>query len=183
MKTIKKYCLQSLFVCLFVGLSPSLSAQKFGYVDSEFILRKLPAYQIAMKKIDSLAQRWEADISAQFAEITALEQQLNSELVLLTEEMIEDRKHQIRKKKEEAEAYKEKIFGYEGLFFLKERELLEPLQDELYEGLEKICTKEGVQLLLDKAHPGILYTNPIHDYTEYVLEELGLSEKKSITEK
>ena len=181
---LKYFSVRLFFVCLCLSMSASaLWAQKFGYVDSEYILRKMPVYQVAMSKIDSLAQRWEADINTKFAAVTELEDQLSRELVLLTEEMIEDRKYQIKKQKEEAESYKEKIFGYEGLFFLKERELLEPLQDELYVALEKICTQEGIQLLLDKAHPGILYTNPIHDYTEYVLEALGLSEKKSITEK
>ena len=171
------------YLCIYLGTVTSLWAQKFGYIDSEYVLRKMPAYQAAMKQIDSLAKSWESSIQAKFSSIQEMEGSLNKELVLLTEEMIEDRRYQIKKKKQEVEEHKEKIFGYEGLFFLKENELLEPLQDELYKALDKVCQVHDIQLLLDKAHPGILYTNPIHDYTEYVLERLGLSEEKSLTEK
>ena len=170
-------------LCLYFGIVTSLWAQKFGYIDSEYVLRKMPAYQLAMQQIDSLVKSWEASIQAKFSSTKEMEAALNKELVLLTEEMIEDRQYQIKKKKQEAEEHKEKIFGYEGLFFLKENELLEPLQDELYKALDKVCQVHDIQLLLDKAHPGILYTNPIHDYTEYVLETLGLSEEKPVTEK
>ncbi len=155
-----------------------LQAQKFGYIDSEYILRQLPAYNEAIQKIDSLAKTWEKEVKAEFKKIDALQAALKSEEVLLTEAMIADRQYKIDAKLKEAEAYREEIFGYEGLFFLKEKEWLEPLQEELYKTVEKVSEKHRLQLILDKAHPGILYIHPIHDYTEYVMEALGLSQKK-----
>ena len=160
-----------------------LSAQKFGYIDSEYVMQQMPLYRSSLAKIDSLAKAWEAQIKEEFKAVEDKEAKLSREEVLLTEEMIEDRQYKIDERRRKAEAHKEEIFGYEGLYFLKEKELLEPLQDELYKAIEKVGKKQRVQLMLDKAHPGILYVNPVHDYTEYVLEALGLSQTKSTDQK
>ena len=182
--TCKKATRLRLFsvTCLLVLVLP-LRAQKFGYIDSEYVLRQMPTYTEALSKIDSLAKAWEAEMKAEFKAVEEMEAQLSKEEVLLTEDMIEDRRYKINAMHLEAEAHKEEIFGYEGLYFLKEKELLEPLQDELYKAIEKVCKKHRLQLMLDKAHPGILYINPVHDYTEYVLEVLGLAQTKPTTEK
>ena len=164
-------------------LANQLYAQKFGYIDSEYVMRQMPTYRTALSRIDSLAKAWESKIKAELKATEEEEAKLSREEVLLTEEMIEDRRYKIDSRRREAEAQKEEIFGYEGLYFLKEKELLEPLQDELYKAIEEVSKKHRIQLMLDKAHPGILYVNPVHDYTEYILERLGLSQTKPTTQK
>ena len=159
-----------------------LQAQKFGYIDSEYILRQLPDYKESMRSIDSLAKTWEKDVKQQLAEVDKMDAQLKSEEVLLTEEMMSDRRHIIVEKYKEVEANREAIFGYDGLFFLKEKELLEPLQEKLYQAVKKVTKKHRLQLILDKSHPGIIYINPVHDYSEYVMEALGVSQTKNVHE-
>ena len=76
--------------------------------------------------------------------------------------------------------YQQKVFGFEGLYFLKKKELIEPIQDIIFESIEKIAKKNRLQIVFDKSsEPILLYTNPIHDYTDYVLEDLGLNKKNN----
>ena len=150
-------------------------AQKYGYIDSEYILRKMPAYAVAMAQIDSLAGVWQKELQAKYEVIQELKINLQQEKVLLTEAMIEERSYQIEQKRKDVEKSREEIFGYEGRFFLKEKELIEPLQDELRKAMMKVVERLRIHIILDKAYPGVLYINPIHDYTEYVMEELGLA--------
>ena len=164
---VKKGMLYVVCFCL----ADALVAQKTGYIDSEYILRNMPAYAAALQKIDSLAKSWESDIEHKFREVEHLEEALENEQVLLTEAMIEERKYTIHEKRKEIEAYKEKIFGYEGLFFLREQELLEVPQEVLYEAIEIVSKKHKLQFMLDKTYPGLLYTEPIHDYTEYSIRD------------
>ena len=99
------------------------------------------------------------------------------EEVLMTKEMKADRIVEIDKKREEAKKYQNKIFGYEGLLFLKRQELIKPVQDELYEAVEKVSKKKKIQIMFDKSGDMVMiYMNPQHDYTDFVLIELGLKE-------
>jgi len=95
----------------------------------------------------------------------------------LTEEMLDEREIKIENKLKEAIEYQHKIFGPEGLFFLKKKELIKPKLDKIFEAVEIVCKKHKLDYLMDKSSDLVLvYTNPIHDYTDYVLEELGLGD-------
>lgn len=77
------------------------------------------------------------------------------------------------------ENYKKKVFGFEGLIFLKRNELIKPIQEKVYIAVEKVCKKKQIQIMFDKSSELIMvYTDPKHDYTDYVLDELGLGDKK-----
>ena len=80
----------------------------------------------------------------------------------------------------EIKNYQQKVFGFEGLYFLKKKELIQPIQDVLFESIEKVAKKNRLQIIFDKSsEPVLLYTNPIHDYTDYVLEDLGVTKKNN----
>ena len=160
---------------------PTLSeAQKFGYVNSEFILKNMKAYSEAMNDIDLLSKAWEKEISDMYIEMEKKEINLKNEEILLTKDMYNERRGLLDKEWISIREYQQKVFGFEGLYFLKKKELIEPIQDIIFESVEKIAKKNRLQIVFDKSsEPILLYTNPIHDYTDYVLEDLGLNKKNN----
>lgn len=153
-------------------------AQRFGYVDTEFILQKMPEFQQAQQDIDKLSMEWQADIQNRHKEIEGMYNALQAEEVLLTKEMKDERLSEIRQKENEVKEYHKKVFGFEGLLFLKKKELIKPVQDQVFEAVEKVAKEHKLQIVFDKAGDIVMiYTDPIHDYTDYVLEELGLGDQ------
>ena len=154
--------------------------QKFGYVNSEFILKNMKEYSEAMNDIDLLSKAWEKEISDMYIEIEKKEISLKNEEILLTKDMYNERRGLLDKEWVSIREYQQKVFGFEGLYFLKKKELIEPIQDIIFESIEKIAKKNRLQIIFDKSsEPILLYTNPIHDYTDYVLEDLGLNKKNN----
>ena len=160
---------------------PTLSeAQKFGYVNSEFILKNMKEYSEAINDIDLLSKAWEKEISDMYIEMEKKEISLKNEEILLTKDMYNERRGVLDKEWVSIREYQQKVFGFEGLYFLKKKELIEPIQDIIFESVEKIAKKNRLQIVFDKSsEPILLYTNPIHDYTDYVLEDLGLNKKNN----
>lgn len=153
-------------------------AQKIGHFSSDFVVKQMPSYVQAQNEIDQLSIGWMEEIKNKYIEIGRLENELEAEKVLLTEELINERETGIEMKLKEAVDYQYKIFGHEGLFFLKKQELIKPELDKVFEAAERVCKSHNLDYLLDKSGELVLvYTNPVHDYTDYVLEELGLGEK------
>ncbi len=161
---------------LALGIVP-LSAQKFGYIDSDFILSKIPEYQKAQDEIDRLSASWQKEIEEMQKNISGMYIAFEAEQVLLTEEMRLERKAGIDKKESELKEYQKKVFGFGGLFFLKKQELIKPLQDKVFEAVEKVAKSNRLAIIFDKAGELVMiYTDPRHDYTDFVLEELGLGD-------
>ena len=160
---------------------PTLSeAQKFGYVNSEFILKNMKEYSEAINDIDLLSKAWEKEISDMYIEMEKKEISLKNEEILLTKDMYNERRGLLDKEWVSIKEYQQKVFGFEGLYFLKKKELIEPIQDIIFESVEKIAKKNRLQIVFDKSsEPILLYKNPIHDYTDYVLEDLGLNKKNN----
>ncbi len=156
-------------------------AQKWGYVDTEYILSKIPEYKEAQDEINALSLSWQQEIANMYKEIESMYNKLQAEEVLLTKEMREERLAEIQEKEEEVKEYHKKVFGFEGLFFLKKKELIKPVQDKVFEAVEKVAKENRLQMIFDKSGELVLiYTDPIHDYTDYVLEELGLGDENDI---
>lgn len=154
------------------------AAQKFGYVDTDFILNKMPEYKEAQQQIDKLSSEWESEISEKYSQLQRLETQLQAEEILLTEELRKEKRDQLDEQWKELKEYQSKIFGHEGLFFLKKKEIIKPVQDKIFEAVEKVSKKHRLQIVFDKSGGlTLLYTDPVHDYTDYVLEALGFGDK------
>lgn len=152
-------------------------AQKFGYVDSDYILSKMPEYSQAQTEIDKLSQQWENEIKDMYKQVEVMEAKLKAEEVLLTKEMKDERRSDIELKWSEVKDYQKKVFGFDGLFFLKKKELIKPIQDKVFEAVETVAKKNRLQIVFDKSGELVMiYTDPVHDYTDYVLEELGLGD-------
>lgn len=156
-------------------------AQKFGYIDTEFILSKIKEYKAAEEEIDKLASKYQTEISAMFGSVEKLRSEFKAEEILLTEEMKKERMDTISFKDKKARDLQRKVFGFEGLIFLKRQELIKPIQDKVYSTVEKVAKKKQLQIVFDKSSELIMvYTDPKHDYTDYVLDELGLGDKKDV---
>ena len=168
-----------LFMFFFLICEESYS-QKFGYVNSDFILNNMQEYKEALQEIDILSKAWEKEISDMYIEIEKKEITLKNEEILLTKEMYEEKRIELDNEWSEIKKYQQKVFGFDGLYFLKKKELIQPVQDILFESIENVAKKNRLQIVFDKSsEPVLLYTNPIHDYTDYVLEDLGLTKKNN----
>ncbi|SIT95062.1 OmpH family outer membrane protein [Pontibacter indicus] len=169
-----------LFIFLAGFLLTTVSqAQKFGYIDSNFILSKMPAYAKAQVELDKQSAAWQKEIEGMHQAVDKMKEDYKAEEVLLTEEMKKKRLAEITRKENEVREYQRKVFGFEGMMFKRRQDLIRPIQDEVFTAVEKVAKAKGLQTVFDKSGDLIMiYTNPVHDYTEYVLEELGLATDK-----
>ena len=164
-----------LAVVLLVSGAEVARAQKFGWVDSEFIMAKMPDYGKAQQELALLSDTWQKEIEVQQKDLDKLHRNYQNEEIVLTEAMKKKRQDEILLKEQELKAYRNKQFGYEGQLFKKRQELNKPVQDKVFEAVEKVAKKKSLAVIFDKSGDlTMLYTNPAHDYTEFVLEELGL---------
>lgn len=164
-------------VCFFIFGLNFVNAQKFGYFDSGYVLNKMPEYGKAQGEIDQLTAAWVKEIEEMQAKVDGLYRSYQAEQVLLTEEMKQDRLEEIEKKETELKDYQKKIFGFGGLHFLKKEELIKPLQDKVFDAVAKVAKTNRLAIVFDKsAELVMIYTDPRHDYTDFVLEELGLGD-------
>jgi len=164
-----------LLALLLLTVSFGARAQKFGWVDSEYIMGKMPDYAKAQLELNAMSETWQKEIEVQKKDLDKLYHNYQAEEVVLTEPMKKKRQDEILKKEQDVKAYQNKQFGYEGQLFKKRQELNKPVQDKVFEACEKVAKKKSLAVLFDKSGDlTMLYTNPAHDYTEFVLEELGL---------
>ncbi len=164
------------FFFLIFGLN-FVNAQRFGYIDTDFILNKMPDYKKAQEEIDQLAEAWAKEVDDMNKEIKSMYSALQAEQVLLTEEMKLERTAAIEKKEQEMKEYQKKVFGFEGLLFLKQQELVKPVQDKVWDAVDKVAKQNNLAIVFDKASELVMiYTDPRFDYTDFVLDELGLGD-------
>ena len=166
-----------LLILPFFCVALNLKAQKIGYIDTEYITSKMPEYQNAQAEIEKLTTKWIKEVSDKNDEVAKLEKSFRAEEILLTEEMKQQRQRTITEKEKEAKDLQNKVFGINGELLKKKQDIMKPVLDEVAKAVEKIARSKKLDFLFDKSSDGIamLYTNPIHDYTDYVMEELGIS--------
>ena len=171
-----------LFIAIFlIGTAFVTHGQKFGYIDTDYILTKMPEYSEAQAELDKLSLQWQEEIRGMYKDIEGMYSSLKAEEVLLTSEMKQERLTEIKSKEEGVKEYQKKVFGFDGLFFLKKKELVKPVQDKIFDSVEKVCKNQRLAIMFDKADALVLiYTDPRHDYTDYVLDELGLGDPNDV---
>ena len=164
------------FFFLIFGLN-FVQAQRFGYIDTDFILSKMPDHKKAQEEIDQLTEAWAKEVDDMNKEIKSMYNALQAEQVLLTDEMKNERTAAIAKKEEEMKEYQKKVFGFGGLLFLKKQELMKPVQDKVWDAVDKVAKQNSLAIVFDKAGELVMiYTDPRFDYTDFVLDELGLGD-------
>ena len=153
----------------------STMAQKIGYTDMEFITSKMPEYLAAQTEMKKFSEKWAKEISDKYSEIDRMQRAYMAEEILLTDDLKRKRQSEIREKELEAGEYNSKIFGMEGLLFQKKKEIMKPVLEKVQRAVTKVCNQRRLDFMFDKSSDvGMLFTNPKHDYSDYVMEELGI---------
>ncbi len=141
----------------------------------------MPEYKNAQGELEKLSSEWELEIRDMQKKIDAMYASLKAEEVLLTPEMKNERLTEIQEKETELKKYQKDVFGFEGLFFLKQQELVKPIQDLVFEAVEKVARENRLMIMFDKAADLVMiYTDPRYDYTDFVLIDLGLGNSNDV---
>jgi len=129
--------------------------------------------------MSAIGAEWRKEAQSLTKEIQEMYNALKAEEVLLTEDMYEERTAQIRDKEKSANAFNNRVFGTNGQYYQKQAELLQPLQSKIFDAIERVSRKNNLAILFDKASGlSMIYTDPRHDYSDFVIEELGIEENK-----
>lgn len=170
----------TILLSLALGGLNTTFAQRFAYVDTEYILDMLPEYRSAQKQLDMISEQWEKEMVERQAEIDKLVRNLQAEMVILTEELKKKREAEIKQKEGELREFRNKKFGYEGELFKKRAELIKPIQDKVFEACQKIAKANALDFIFAKSTEMImLYSNAKYDKSDEVLQELGVNVTKN----
>lgn len=170
---------KTIFLVFLALVSIQGFSQKFGYIDSEFITSKMPEYKKAQDDMEKYSEKWVLDIQGKYTELEKMRQQFQQEEILLTADMKRDRQKNIDDKEAEIKELNNKVFGMNGLLFLKKKEVMKSILDDIYKACEKVARQKQLMFIFDKASDlSMIYTDPRHDYTDYVMEALGISLKE-----
>ena len=149
-------------------------AQKYCYVDTQYILDNITEYKAAQQQLDQLSVSWQKEIEAKYAFIDKLYKDFQAEQILLTDEMKKKRENEIVQKEKEVKEFQKQKFGYEGELFKKKQELVKPIQDKIYNAIKKMATDQSYAVVFDKSSDLImLYANPKYDKSDEILNALG----------
>lgn len=160
------------FICL-INFS-ALSAQKYAFVDTKYILENVPEYHEAQKDLDSYSMQWQKEIESRYETIDKLKKALLAERVLLTEEMIQTREAEIEQKEADARDLQRQRFGVNGDLFKRRQELIQPIQDNIYTAIKEVAEGSGYMVIFDKGmNTNILYGSPKYDKSDRVLRKMG----------
>jgi outer membrane protein len=169
--------MKNLIALLFaVVIGVSAQAQRFAYVDTDYILKNIPQYNEKQSQLDEIAVQWQGEVEALYSEIDRMYKDFQAEQILLTDEMKKKREDDIMEKEGEAKDLQRQRFGYQGDLFKKRQQLVKPLQDQVYEAIKDVAMGRGYAVIFDKASAmTMLYTNSKYDLSDDILEELGYS--------
>ncbi len=150
------------------------NAQRFAYVDSDYILERVPEYQSAQEQLDQLSLSWQEEIEQLYSEIDQLYKKYQADQILLTQDMKMNRENEIINKEKEAKELQRKRFGPEGDLYTKREELVKPVQDKIYNAIQDLALEKRYDVILDKSSELImLYANEDLDKSDDILKMLG----------
>jgi outer membrane protein len=162
-------------VVLFLGTSFASFAQKYGYIDSDYILSNMEEYQSAKDNLDKMVERWTAEIEDRLEVIRQKKDNFAREEVLLPTEEKEKRQEEIKKLESETMEFQKLRFGVSGDYFQKRQELIKPIQDRIYEAMQKVASKKNYSFIFDKANQSnLIYADSKYDLSDDVIKELGI---------
>ncbi len=149
-------------------------AQKYGYIDSDYILEQLQEYKDAKDKLDKLAERWTKEIEDRYAVLRQKKEAFAREEVLLPAEEKKKRSEEIEKLETEAMEMQKLRFGVSGDYFQKRQELIKPIQDKVFDAMQKVASKQKFTFIFDKANQSnLVYADSKFDLSDDVIRELN----------
>ena len=173
---IKNNSLKLMFCALIIAIGFNANAQKYALIDSEYILKNIPAYEAAQDQLDKASEKWSQEVDILFKEVENLYKQFQNDLVFMSDELKVKKENEIVTKENAAKDLKKKYFGPECELFKKRESLIGPIQEELYNAVKEIADADSYAVIFDKSrNPNIIYANPKFDISDKVLEKLGYS--------
>ena len=159
---------------LLVFTALGVSAQRFAYVDSDYILKHIPEYNSSQKQLDALSAQWQKEVDAQFIAIEGLFKAYQADQVLLTEAMRKSRENEIIEKEKEAKEFQRLKFGFEGELFQVRTKLIKPIQDRVSKAVQAVADAQQLDMIFDKnSEITLLYASPRLDKSNDVITRLG----------
>ncbi len=168
---MKKFLI-AIAAAMLCGLSAS--AQKFALVDMEYILKNIPAYEMANEQLNQVSLRWQKEVDDLAKEAENMYKNYQSDMVFLTDEQKKAKEEEIVTKEKEVTELRYKYFGPEGELFQKRQSLIKPIQDDIYAAIKKVSEERGYQVIFDRASSqSIVFASPRIDISNEVLSKLG----------
>ena len=162
-----------------IATALTADAQRFAYVNTDYILKNIPEYKAAQDQIDKITTEWRAEVDKKQKEIDDLYRNFQNEQYLLTEEQKKTKVGEIEAKEKAIKDYQKTKFGYEGELFQKRQELVKPIQDKVYEAIEKYAKERGFDFIFDKSSSTtLLYENAENDKSDEIIKKLGNTPQK-----
>ncbi|MEP7251161.1 MAG: OmpH family outer membrane protein [Ginsengibacter sp.] len=162
-----------LLLCLFA--TASSFGQRYAVIDSKYILEKMPEYKSSQEKLDQFSQQWQQEIDQKSAELDRMYKEYDAEQVMLSDELKKKREDELFNKDKELRDLQRKRFGYEGDVFKKREELIKPIQDRVYNAVQKLAVSKLYDFILDKSEGiTVIFADPKLDKSDDVLKELGV---------
>ena len=169
---IKKLLLSVLFAAIIFFTT---SAQRYAVIDSKYILEKLPEYKTAQTKLDQFSEQWQEEIDTKSAALDKMYKDYDAEQVMLSDELKKKREDELFNREKELRDLQKKRFGYEGDIFKKRQELIKPVQDKVYNAVQKLAVAKLYDFILDKSEGiTVIFADPKLEKSDDVLKELGV---------
>ena len=163
-----------LLIALLLLAPMAIQAQKIAFVDTEYILNKIPTYRSAREQVDKLSKQYQSEVEQGYADVGKMVKDYQAEQVLLTPEMRQKRQQGILDAEKRVKELQEKYFGREGLLFKKQEELIKPIQDQVYSAVKELANEDGYAAIFDvSASTAILYSSPRYDKSDELLKKMG----------
>lgn len=163
-------------IALFVAATWSGVAQKYAVIDMAYILKNIPAYEMATEQLNQVSTKWQSEVEAQSKQAKEMYKKYQSEMVFLSDEMKNKREEEIVKKEKDVAELQRKYFGQEGELFKKRESLMKPIQDDIFNAVKAISEDKGYVMVLDKSSaPNMIFVSPKINISDDVLSKLGIS--------
>ena len=173
---MKKVLVFSLFLTIGLLSVVNVQAQRFALIDMEYILKNIPAYEMANEQLNTMSKRWQAEVESLQQEAQNLYKTYQADLVFLSPDMKTRREAEVIAKEQEAQELKRRYFGTTGELFQKRESLIRPIQDEIYKAIKEISESKGYSVVVDRASAmSVIYASPSIDISNEVLTKLGYS--------
>ena len=161
-------------ILVMFSVTTTSTAQKFAYVDTQYILENLPEYKSAQQQLDRISIQWQKEIEVKFGEIDKMYKDFQAESILLTDDMKKKREDEIIDREQAAKELQKQRFGKGGDLLKRRQDLVKPVQDKIYNAIKEIATAKNYAVVFDKSSDlTMLFTNPKYDISDQILENLG----------
>ena len=164
-----------LFAICFLCFGFLTYAQKYAIIDTKYILDKMPDYRAAQKQLDDVAATWQKEVDGMQTELDKMYKDFDAEQVMLSDDLKQKRQDQLFTKEKNLRDMQRKRFGFEGDLFKKRQELVKPVQDKVYNAVQKLAVQRGYDFILDKSEGiTVIFADPKLEKSDDVLRELGV---------